>query len=134
LGMLNSSAKPAPIPAEDDNNIKGFFTRSEMKFVFDDKKKSMTMETPSGKIITLDEDAGVIKLEDENKNILTMDSSGIVIESAGNIELKSKGDLTLEGLNVNFKASAQLKAEGTAGIEVSSNAIAVLKGSLVQIN
>lgn len=134
LGMLNSSAKPAPIPAEDDNNIKGFYTRSEMKLVFDDDKKSMTLETPAGKIITLDEDAGEIRLEDENKNVVTMDSNGIVIESAGNIEIKSKGDVTIEGVNVSIKANAQFKAEGAAGVEMSSNAVAVLKGSVVQIN
>lgn len=134
LGMLNSSAKPAPIPASDDNNIKGFYTRSEMKLVFDDDKKSVTIETPSGKVITLDEDAGEIKLEDENKNVITMDSKGIVMESAGNIEIKSKGDVTIEGININMKANAQFKAEGMAGVELSSNAIAVLKGSIVQIN
>lgn len=134
LGMLNSSAKPAPIPASDDNNEKGFFTRSEMKLVFDDEKKSVTIETPAGKIVTLDEDAGEIRLEDEHKNVITLDSNGIVIESAGNIELKAKGDITVEGMNVNQKANAQFKAEGAAGIEVSSDAVAVLKGSVVQIN
>ncbi len=134
LGMLNSSAKPAPIPAEDDNNIKGFYTRSELKLVFDDDKKIITLETPAGKIITMDEDAGEIRLEDENKNVITMNSDGIVIESAGNIELKSKGDVTIEGVNVNLKANAQFKAEGASGVEMSSNAVAVLKGSIVQIN
>src|SRR5690606_12711900 len=78
LGMLNSSAKPAPIPAEDDNNIKGFVTRSEMKFLFNDDEKSVRLETPAGKVLTLDEKEGVIKLEDEHANVLTMDSSGIV--------------------------------------------------------
>lgn len=134
LGMLNSSAKPAPIPAEDDNNIKGFVTRSEMKFLFNDDEKSVRLETPAGKILTLDEKEGVIKVEDEHANVLTMDSSGIVIESAGNIELKATGDVTIEGMNVSLTANAQLKAEGSAGAELSSSAVAVLKGSLVQIN
>lgn len=134
LGMLNSSAKPAPIPAEDDNNIKGFVTRSEMKFLFNDDEKSVRLETPAGKILTLDEKEGVIKVEDEHANVLTMDSSGIVIESAGNIEIKATGDVTIEGMNVSLTANAQLKAEGSAGAELSSSAVAVLKGSLVQIN
>lgn len=134
LGMLNSSAKPAPFPGEDSNNIKGFITRSEIKFLFDDESKSITMETPSGKKISVNDDTGEIKLEDENSNVITMQSNGISIESAGNIELISKGDITLEGINVNIKASAQLTAEGTSGSEISSNAITVVKGSLVQIN
>ncbi len=134
LGMLHSSAKPAPITASDDNHEKGFVTRSEMKVIFDDDKKSITIETPAGKILTLDEDAGVIQVEDENSNVLTMDSSGIVMESAGNIEIKASGDVAIEGTNVEIKANAQFKAEGSAGVEMSSSATAVLKGSLVQIN
>lgn len=134
LGMLHSGKNASPIPASDDNNEKGFVTRSEMKFIFDDDKKSVTIETPGGKKITLDEDAGELKLEDENSNVITMDSNGISMSSNGDIEIKATGDLNLEGMNVNIKANAEFKAEGSAGAEVSTSAIAVLKGSLVQIN
>lgn len=134
LGMMNSSAKPAPIVASDDNHEKGFVTRSEMKFMFNDEKKSVTIETPGGKKFTMDEDKGVITLEDEHKNIITMDDKGITMESAGEIGIKASKDLKLEGMNVSIKASAQFKAEGSAGAEVSTGATAVLKGSLVQIN
>ncbi|MBP1223600.1 type VI secretion system tip protein VgrG [Flavobacterium sp. 1355] len=134
LGMLHSSGKPSPITASDDNHQKGIVTRSEMKVLFDDEKKSIAIETPAGKKITLDEDQGVIKIEDENSNIITIDSNGIKIESAGNIEFKATGDVKIEGTNVSINASAQFKAEGSAGVEMSSGATAVLKGSMVQIN
>ncbi|MEW4922918.1 type VI secretion system tip protein VgrG [Algibacter sp. 2305UL17-15] len=134
LGMLHSSAKPAPIVASDDNHEKGFVSRSDMKILFNDDKKSITIETPAGKKITMDEDAGSIIIEDENSNVLTMDSSGIAMESAGDIQIKATGDVNIEGSNVNAKANIQFKAEGSAGVEMSSSATAVLKGSLVQIN
>ena len=134
LGMLHSSGKPAPIVASDDNNEKGFVTRSEMKLMFDDEKKSISIETPAGKKIVLDEDAGTIVIEDENSNVITIDSNGIKMESAGKIELIATGDVNIEGANVNIKASAQFKAEGSAGVEMSSSATAILKGSIVQIN
>ena len=134
LGMLHSSAKPSPIVASDDNHEKGFVSRSEMKILFNDDKKSITIETPAGKRISMDEDAGSIIIEDENSNVLTMDSSGISMESAGDIQIKATGDVTIEGNNVNAKANIQFKAEGSAGVEMSSSATAVLKGSLVQIN
>lgn len=134
LGMMNSSAKAAPLTAADANNEKGFTTRSKMKFIFNDDKKSVVLETPAGKKITVDEDAGVIKLEDENSNVITMDTDGIKMESNGKISLKAAQDLTIEGLNVSIKASAQFKAEGSAGAELSSSAIAKIQGSLVQIN
>ncbi|SHJ38714.1 type VI secretion system tip protein VgrG [Aquimarina spongiae] len=134
LGMLHSSAKPAPITASDDNHEKGFVTRSEMKVLFDDDKKTLNITTPAGKRIALDEDEGTIIVEDENSNVITIDSAGILMESAGNIEIKASGDVNIEGTNVNLTASAAFKAEGSAGAEVSSGATAVLKGSLVQIN
>ncbi len=134
LGMLHSSAKPAPFTASDDNHEKGFVTRSEMKVVFDDDKKSINISTPAGKLIALDEDAGTIVIEDDNSNVVTIDSNGISMESAGDIAIKASGDVTIEGTNVGITANAEFKAEGSAGAEVSTSAIAVLKGSLVQIN
>ncbi len=134
LGMMNSSAKPAPIQATDDNNEKGFVTRSEMKFVFDDDKKSVVLETPAGKKITIDEDAGVIKLEDDNSNVVTLDDSGITMESATDISITASGDVTIEGTNVSVSANSQLTAQGTAGAEFSASGTTVVNGAIVQIN
>lgn len=134
LGMLNSSAKPAPLTAADDNYQKGFFTKSKMKLLFDDEKKSITIETPAGKSIVIDEDAGTITAKDENNNKIEMSSDGITIESAADLKLKATGDVTIEGTNVTNKANAQFKAEGSAGAELSTSASAVVKGSVVQIN
>tara|TARA_R110000851_G_scaffold190370_1_gene340804 strand:+ start:116897 stop:118642 length:1746 start_codon:yes stop_codon:yes gene_type:complete len=134
LGMLHSSAKPAPLTASDDNHEKGFVTRSELKLIFNDEKKSIIIETPGGKKVTIDEDAGVIKIEDDNRNIITMGNGGIAMESGKDFSIKATGDCNIEAMNVNVKANAQFKAQGNAGAEVSTSAIAVLKGSLVQIN
>lgn len=134
LGMLHSSAHPAPIKASDDNHEKGLVTRSKMKVWFDDDKKILEISTPAGKVIKLDEDAGNIIIEDDNSNKITIDDSGISMESPKDINIKASGDVNIEGTNVNVKASANFKAEGSAGAEVSTSAVAVLKGSLVQIN
>lgn len=134
LGMLHSSAKPAPLSASDDNHQKGFFTRSGMKLLFDDDKKSVLLETPNGKKITLDEDAGYILIEDENGNVAQLKDDGISVESNGDIRLKAGGDLVLEGMNVSVKANVQLSAEGSGGAEVTSNGVTTIKGSVVQIN
>lgn len=134
LGMLNSSANPAPIEPTEDNNEKGFVTRSEMKFIFDDDKPSVIIETPAGKIITVDEDEGIIQLEDENSNVVTLNADGINIESGADLTIKATGDVTIEGTNVELKANAEFKAEGSAGTSISSSAITEIKGSLVNIN
>lgn len=134
LGQLHSSANPSPLVAQDDNHEKGLVTRSKMKIHFNDEKKILTIETPAGNKVMLNEDAGEILMEDQNSNKITMDSSGISLESSGDIVLKASGDIKVDGINIQNSAQAEFKAEGSAGIEVSSSGIATLKGSLVKIN
>lgn len=142
LGMLNSGKNPAPVVVKDTNHEKGFITRSGMKVFFDDEKKVMTLETPAGnKVVLSDEDKSIV-LTDQHSNTVTLNNSGIklkspkdiVLEATGKVTIKATQDASLEGANVNVKANAQFKAQGNAGAEVSTSAIAVLKGSLVQIN
>ena len=134
LGSLFSSAKPSPIQPEEENKIKGYVSRSEMKFTFDDDKVIVTTETPKGNKIVLSEDAGSILIEDENGNKIEMSSDGIVMESAKDIKIKASGDINIEGTNINVKAQAQFKAEGSAGAEMSTSGQAKVKGSIVMIN
>jgi Rhs element Vgr protein len=134
LGMLNSSAKPAPITAADDNHEKGYVSRSEMKMIFNDDKKSFTLETPAGNKFIITEDEKKIHLEDQNGNKLTMNEDGIKIESIKDIILKATKDINAEGVNINIKGSAQTKVEGSSGAEVSSGGTTNVKGSIVNIN
>lgn len=134
LGMVHSSKLPAPLTAEDTNHKKGFTTRSKMKMIFDDEKKSFTLETPAGKKIIVDEDAGEIKIMDENDNKLVMDSNGILIQSNGKIEIKATQDLKMEGLNIEMKAQAKFAAEASAAAEVKASGSLTLKGATVMIN
>lgn len=135
LGMLNSSKKPAPLTAKNKNTEKGFFFASEMKLTFQEEDKSMAFETPAGNKIILSEKDKGITLQDQNGNKLLMNKDGITIETSKKIILKSSGgDIEMEGVNIKQAAKAQYKAEGKAGMELSSSAIAQLKGSLVKIN
>jgi Rhs element Vgr protein len=134
LGSVFSSAKPSPISPEEENNEKGYISRSGMKFIFDDDKVSITTETPNGNKIILSEAEGSILIEDENSNKIELTSEGISMESPGDINIKASGDVSIEGVNVNLKAQAQFKAEGSAGAEMSTSGQAVVKGSVVMIN
>ena len=102
--------------------------------IFDDDKKSYTLETPAGKKIVLDEDAKLMKLEDENGNKIILNSDGITIESSKAIKMKATTDFTVEAVNVEIKASASLKAEGSASAELKASGTMTIKGGLVQIN
>ena len=134
LGMLNSSAKPTPLTAADDNHEKGYVSRSEMKMIFNDDKKSFTLETPGGNKFIITEHEKKIHLEDQNGNKITMNEDGIKIESIKDIILKAAKDINAEGVNINIKGSAQTKVEGSSGAEVSSGGTTNVKGSIVNIN
>lgn len=149
LGMLNSSTKPAPLKAANKNDEKGYTSRSGMKMIFNDDEKSLKIETPAGKKITISEKEGYIQLEDENKNKVTMDSSAISLESGADIKIKATGDLSIEATNVSIKPSssfemtaggASIKADsGSAAIsapsvKVEGSGTATIKGGVVMIN
>jgi Rhs element Vgr protein len=134
LGMVHSSAKPAPITASDDNHEKGIITRSEMKMIFDDEKISFTFETPNGNKLSISDEDGEIVLADENDNVVTLNADGITIESAADINIKAGGDINLEGSNISSMASTEFKAEGSSGAKFSSGGSTVIEGSIVQIN
>ena len=133
LGMLNSSAKAAAIPDTDDNHKKGWITRSDMRMIFDDDKKSLTVTTPGGKKLVIDEDADKIHFEDEHGNKITMNADGITLESAKNMTLKAQQELKIEALNISQKAQSSFKAEGTQ-TQVSASADMTVKGAIVKIN
>jgi Rhs element Vgr protein len=135
LGMLNSSAKPAPITAADDNHEKGYVSRSEMKMIFNDDKKSFSLETPGGNKFLITEDEKKIHLEDQNGNKIVMNEDGITIESIKDIILKAAKDIKADAdSNIEIKATKNFKAEGSAGAKLSSGGTTDVKGSMVNIN
>jgi uncharacterized protein involved in type VI secretion and phage assembly len=71
----------------------------------DDGQQRM-IQTVAGHKLIFDDTAGsaAIRIEDANGNKITLDASGITIESAG--------DVTIKGQNVNIEASARLTARG----------------------
>ncbi|MDU9050637.1 MAG: type VI secretion system tip protein VgrG [Candidatus Electrothrix sp. Rat3] len=141
LGMLHSSAKPAPEPAQDDNYRKGYISREKMQFVFDDEKKVITLETPGGNKLILSEDETAVLLQDQNDNKITLNADGITLESAKNLILKAANDVKVEGVNAEVQAQSAFKASATGSAEVSGaeatlkgNASTIIQGGIVQIN
>lgn len=141
LGMLNSSAKKAPLSATDDNHEKGIFTRSKMRIHFNDNTKTITIDTPAGNSIKMDEAGKTIEIKDQNSNQIKMETTGIKLSSPKNIDIEA-------GVNLTVKAGASLsiggttlgiKADGSVAIDgasagISASGIAEIKGSLVKIN
>ena len=61
-------------------------------------------------------------LQDQNGNKITLDDSGIKIESAKDLTLKASGDVKLSATNAEISAQSSFKATGTSTAEVSGEA------------
>jgi phage protein D/phage baseplate assembly protein gpV len=133
VGMLNSTAKPAALQDKDENHQKGWITRGDMRMIFDDEKKSLSITTPGGKKLIIDEDQDKIHLEDQHGNKITMDKDGITLDSYKNMTLKAKQDIKIEAMNITQKAQFAFKAEGTQSQLTASGDVTV-KGAIVKIN
>jgi Rhs element Vgr protein len=151
VGMLHSSKNAAPYTPDAKNTFKAIVSKSLVKIEIDDDKKILTVTTPGKNQIVLSDDAKSIKLTDQNNNTITMDSSGITLDSAKDVTIVAKGKIALSatqnlecassggdfsgaGVNVKLTAQAQLTAAGNAQAEISSSGQTVVKGSIVMIN
>lgn len=150
LGSMYSSKYAPPYELEAKNNTKAFVSREKMKLEFDEEKKIITLLTPGGNTIVLDDDGKAIKLTDQNKNEITMDKNGITLNSAGKIVLNAKkdiqgeasakvsfnakADVELNGMNIKATAKTGFTAKGNATAELSASGQTTVKGGMVMIN
>jgi Rhs element Vgr protein len=150
LGSLYSSNRKPPETPTAENNIKAVVTRSKLKIGFDEEKKIITLETPGGNQIVINDDDKSILLKDQNDNSIKMGSDGIALDSpkdikinargkisvtaVGSIETSSKADVTVEGLKIDNNAKTSFIAKGSASAELSASGQTTVKGAMVMIN
>jgi len=150
LGSLYSSKQAPPYPLADKNDMRAISTKSGLKLEFDETKKSITVVTPGNNTIVLSDDEKSITLTDQHSNKIEMAAAGITIESAGEItlnaktnitvsagaklDLTAKADASIEGANVNATAKMAFTAKGNAKAELSASGQTVVKGAMVMIN
>jgi Rhs element Vgr protein len=152
LGSLYSRTHSAYSDHEpaDGNNQKALVTRSHMKLVFEEDKKIITLTTPGGNFLEINDDAQSITLKDQHNNKIVMDSSGILIDSpktitvnAGQkIDMDAVGKFTAKGASIHLEGkggSALLKAAAEAKVDggmakVTASGVTTINGSLVKLN
>lgn len=153
LGSLYSQKnKPySDFTPNEKNSIKGIVSKSELRVMFDDENKVLTLITPNKNTIELSDKDKQISIKDENSNSIVMSSSGIEIKSPKDITISatqavsvkgstgvsveaSGGDVSVKGINVKEEASAQYSAKGGATAQVEGSATLTLKGGMVMIN
>jgi hypothetical protein len=121
-----------------------------MELTFDDEDKIITVKTPGGHILVMDDKQGSISITDSNKNSMVFGKEGITIDSASKVAIKAKTDISItatgnlsmkatqnascEGMKIDLNAQTTLSAQGNASAEFKSSGVVTVKGALVQIN
>ncbi len=118
LGSLFGPKNQAPkaIELNNKNSQRGWVTAENLMIMFDDDKKSITMQTSDQNRIVLDED-------------------GILLQSGKDIQIKVDGKSTVQSsgaMNINTDANLTIKAGGNADIEASGTT--TIKGATVNLN
>ena len=72
------------------NNTKAIVTREKMRIEFNEEKKVITISTPGKNTVEISDDDKHIKLTDQNKNEIVMNSSGISLSSAKRYHTESE--------------------------------------------
>jgi Rhs element Vgr protein len=150
LGSLYSTKHAAPYAPDQPNTNKAIVTRNQLKISLEDVKKIITIATPGGQTIVLNDEESSIGITDSNGNTVKLASGGVSITSRADVTIKADGALTLQGAagvkiqsnakvsleapQVSAQASATLELKGTASAELSSPARVAIQGGIVMIN
>lgn len=150
LGSLYSSKRKPPYSLTADNFIKAIVTKGKLKLEFDDDKKVVTIMTPGENTIVISDEDKSILLRDQHGNTVTLNSSGILldspkdiamtakgkikIEAVGEVDISSKADVKVGGLNITNSANVGFVAKGNASAELSASGTTTVKGAMVMIN
>jgi uncharacterized protein involved in type VI secretion and phage assembly len=150
LGSLYGTTGPPVVSPDDVSRMKAIVTRSKLEMRFDETNRAITIRTPRGLVVSLNDASGEIRIADGSQNAVTLGSSGVRIDSTsnvaitatGNIEIKagaslalqSSGNVSCQGLRVDLEADVELRAHSSAAANLTSAGVMTVQGALVKIN
>ncbi len=154
LGSLYSSNSLKPfsdLSPDEKNSKKAIVTKSELRIVFDDENKVLTIQTPGNNVMTFSDEDKKITITDQNENSIEMAEAGITMSSPKSITIKadqnvtiqgemgvkieaSGGDVEVSGMNIKETADMKYSAEGSLQAQVQGGTELTLKGAMVMIN
>jgi Rhs element Vgr protein len=102
-GPKNSPPKDLPAPAE-KNAHRAIVSRKGTTVGFvDDDKASVFIVTASKNKLLLDDGKEMVQLTDQHGNTVTMDKSGIILKSQGDVKIEAAGNVEIKGAKVDVK-------------------------------
>lgn len=158
-----NDVKPPYTVTDGKNEIRSIKTPAgiEIKMEDVDKKEKLTLTTPSGAMILLDDENKLVNIKDkQGENQFTIDwgkgeimlkaktkitleagKASLVLDGAGTIDASGDQAVNLTGADVAVKGNTSFKAEGgqvdlkaSGMLNVQASGNATIKGAMVQIN
>ncbi len=131
LGSLyNSNSKVPPYTPDQTNSTKAIISKSQLKFIFDDENKVVTVITPGNNQMVWSDKEQSITIKDQNENSIEMSSSGITIKSASNLTFQAAEAINIKaGAAVSIQATASVSAKG-ANVSIQADMAAEVKGGM----
>ncbi len=149
IGSLWNGKNKPPAGMDDKNDIRKIVSRAGHQIIFDDKNGDgkVTLQTKEGHKLDIQEKTDTIKLQDKSGQHLLTIKGG----SGGEIELKSgttkitinnKGDAVIESnksvklksTQIAIEAKATMDLKAGAALNIKSDGMLTLKGTMVKIN
>ena len=149
IGCLWNDKEKPPAGKDDKNNVRKFVSRSGHELTFNDKQgdESVSIVTKKGLKLELIDKQDTIKLQDKagthgvtikggnsGEIEIKTGSTKVTINSKGEATVESMSKLTLKSTEVAIEATAKLTIKGNASVDIQSNGILNIKGSMVKIN
>jgi uncharacterized protein involved in type VI secretion and phage assembly len=106
IGALwnGQDAPPQTMDGAGQNNVKQLCSRNGVKITLNDTQgaESLKLETPGGQSILLQDGPGSIQVQDSNGNTLTLDTSGVTINTSAQVSVTaSQAQVTAGMVTVN---------------------------------
>lgn len=135
LGSLYSKANPPPYTPDDKNSIKSLWTKSGMHIDFVETDPSILITTPAKQSIKIDDKNKNIVVTDVTGNTITMDTSGIKINSPKDITISATGSISMSaGTSFDIKAGTSLSTKASTSTQVNCDGPIQIKGITVALN
>jgi uncharacterized protein involved in type VI secretion and phage assembly len=108
-GLWNGKdAPPETMDSSGNNYKKSIVSRRNIRITLDDTdgQETLTLQTPAGQSIVIQDGGPSIELSDANGNTLTLDSSGVTIVTSNTVSIEAAtATITAAQVNVNAAMS-----------------------------
>ena len=118
-------AGPESMDSAGNNYLKVLRSRNGVKVTLDDHdgQEKLTLETPGGQKLTMQDGPGSIEIADSNGNSIKLESSGITINSSGQFTVNASSATIAAGTITGNAGSTTFSGQVVAGVSLQTPSV-----------